>query len=145
MSRFLVCFSKTIYKVKNYRSGKNQIIRSKLKGGIFYLKILLFENSEVVKSLPSRERKLKKCKSVSKHRCPDYGWQIWLIHSDVSWKLRAYEKNRKYLFVDLSLILQLSTLQIVLNIYTGSYGIFTMRHFRNFKIYLLPDDISKLP
>ena len=59
MSRFLVCFSKTIYKVKNYRSGKNQIIRSKLKGGIFYLKILLLENSEVVKSLPSRERKLK--------------------------------------------------------------------------------------
>ena len=63
---------------------------------------------------------------------------------DVSWKLRAYERNRKYSFVDLSLILRLSTLEIVFDIHTDSYSIFTRRYFRNFKIYLLRDDISKL-
>ena len=67
MSRFLSVFLKDDLQMKNYRSEQNQIIRSQLKDGTFHLKNVLFENSEVEKSLLSRERKLKKCKSVSKH------------------------------------------------------------------------------
>ena len=57
-------------KIQNYGFEKNQIIKSKLKGGTVYLNFS-FENFKVAKSLPSREIKLnKKCKSVFKHRPP---------------------------------------------------------------------------
>jgi hypothetical protein len=46
---------------------KNQIIQSKLKSGNLRLKNFLFENYEVAKSFQSRQKKLKKCKSVKKH------------------------------------------------------------------------------
>jgi hypothetical protein len=71
-----------------------------------------------------------------------YIWQIWHIHGNIFWKLKAYEKNRKCLFVDLSLILRKSTSQIIFDHYTNRYSIVTRWHFPNCKIYLLPDGIS---
>ena len=43
-----------------------------------------------------------------------YATLIWHFLGKIYWKLRAHEKNRKYLFVDLSLILRNSTSHMVL-------------------------------
>jgi hypothetical protein len=67
-ARFLSVFSKEDIESKNHRSEENQIIRSKLKSGNFPSKMLLSENLEVTKRIPSREKKSKKCKSVKMHR-----------------------------------------------------------------------------
>jgi hypothetical protein len=43
-----------------------------------------------------------------------YATLIWHIRSELYWKLRAHEKKWKYLFLDLSLILRLSTSKLFL-------------------------------
>ena len=71
-----------------------------------------------------------------------YATLIWHILGKIYWKLKAHEKNRKCLFVDLSLIFQKNAPQISFDHQTNRYSVFTIRHFQNCKIYLLPDGIS---
>ena len=47
-----------------------QIIQSKLKSGNLCSKKFLFENFNVAKSFPSRQKKPKKCKSVKMQQGP---------------------------------------------------------------------------
>jgi hypothetical protein len=57
------------------------------------------------------------------HDLRGYATLIWHILDELYWKLRAHEKNWKYSFVDLSLILRLSTSRIVFDINTSCYSI----------------------
>jgi hypothetical protein len=67
---FLSVFSKDHLYNKNNRSEENQIIQSELKSDNLRSIKFLFKNFEVGKSFPSREKKMKKCKSVKMHRGP---------------------------------------------------------------------------
>jgi hypothetical protein len=52
-----VFFQKTICKSKNNQFEEIQIIQSKLKNGNLCAKKFLFENFQVAKSFPSRQKK----------------------------------------------------------------------------------------
>jgi hypothetical protein len=71
-ARFLSFFQKTIYKVKIIGLKKNQIIQNELKSRNLRVKNFLSENYKVAKSFPSRQKKLKKSKSVKMHRPPKF-------------------------------------------------------------------------
>jgi hypothetical protein len=66
-----------------------------------------------------------------------YATLVWHYIGEIYWKLRAHEKNRKCLFVDLSLILRKTASQIIFDQNTIRNSMFTRRHFQNCKVYLL--------